>query len=361
MEREARGAAQPDLRRVGLNPDFWYPLARTADVPASRTHLTKFAGAPIVLARTETGEVFALDDRCAHRQFPLHKGVVTGQGLRCGYHAWTYRPDGRVAAVPYLPKGACKPAGVRSYACREAYGYVFVFMGAREKAEEVPFPEVPRFAAATTHTLHFWRRVACHYSFMHENLMDMNHQFLHRGIMGTIKPTLLEHRRGPDWVEARYRFQLAAGRPDLGARFMLAGRRKRAAGRGTDGPGDVMTIRTQYPYQTLSVVRGGANEPSFHLWTAYVSDDQQQRSNVSVGMLTIEKPHVPGLMRFFSPLIRRFTEAVFAEDRQAVEAEQRAYDQRQRDDNQEINPVILDLRDVLRCNGVPLNAAAGAG
>jgi phenylpropionate dioxygenase-like ring-hydroxylating dioxygenase large terminal subunit len=354
MEREAAVAEAPDLRRVGLHPDFWYPLARAAEVPAGRTHLATFAGAPIVLARGEAGEVFALDDRCAHRQFPLHKGVVAGQGLRCAYHAWTYRPDGQVAAVPYLPRGACKPAGVRSYACREAYGYVFVFTGARERAADVPFPEVPRFASPATRTMHFWRRVACHYSFMHENLMDMNHQFLHRGLMGTIKPTLLDHRRGPDWVEARYRFQLAAGSPDLGARFMLVGRRKRAAGRGVHGPGDVMTIRTQYPYQTLTVVRAGAEEPSFHLWTAYVPEDRQQRRNISVGMLTIEKPRVPGLIRLFAPLIRRFTEAVFAEDRMAVEAEQRAYDQQERDDNQEINPVILDLRDVLRRNGVPL-------
>jgi phenylpropionate dioxygenase-like ring-hydroxylating dioxygenase large terminal subunit len=362
VQSEAPDAVALDLRRVGLHPDYWYPLARATDVPAGRTYLTTFGGAPIVLARTEAGELFALDDRCAHRQFPLHKGVVTAQGLRCGYHAWSYRPDGQVAAVPYLPKGACKPDGVRSYACREAYGYVFVFTGAREKAADVPFPDVPRFASPATHTLHFWRRVACHYSFMHENLMDMNHQFLHRGILGSIKPTLLDHERGTDWVQARYRFQLAAGKPDIGARFMLlAGRRrKRAADRGTAGPGDVMTIRTQYPYQTLSVVRGGAQQPSFHLWVAYVPNDQQQRSNVSVGMLTIEKPHVPGLMRLLAPFIRRFTEAVFSEDRMAVEAEQRAYDQQHRDGNQEINPVILDLRDVLRRNGVPISSSASS-
>ena len=44
----------------------------------------------------------------------------------------------------------------------------------------------------------------------------------------------------------------------------------------------------------------------------------------------------------------------------AVEAEQRAYDLQQRDGNQEINPVILDLRDVLRRNGVPLDANVAA-
>src|SRR5262249_14697114 len=55
---------------------------------------------------------------------PLHKGIVCGETLRCAYHAWTYRTDGRLVGVPYLPKNAVRPAGVRGYACREAYGYV---------------------------------------------------------------------------------------------------------------------------------------------------------------------------------------------------------------------------------------------
>jgi phenylpropionate dioxygenase-like ring-hydroxylating dioxygenase large terminal subunit len=373
MELERRNSNAPDLRRIGLHPDFWYPLARSRDVPPGKTRLAMYAGEPIVVARSGTGNVFALDDRCAHRQFPLHKGVVSGETLKCAYHAWCYQPDGRVAGVPYLPKEACRPAGVKSYACREAHGYVFVFTGDRQRAAEVPFPRLPPFDNGRRRTMHFWRQVRCHYSFMHENLMDMNHQFLHRGIMGTIKPTLLDYESGPDWVEARYRFQRGAGaKGDRGAGFMTLGGSRRngaattagngARGNGASGngashgaePGDLMTIRTQYPYQTLSLRRGGAAEPAFELWVAYVPDDRQQRSHISVGMLMIEKPPLPFLLHLFWPFIRRFTESVFTEDRMAVEAEQRAYDLQQADWNQEINPVILSLRDVLARNGVPL-------
>jgi phenylpropionate dioxygenase-like ring-hydroxylating dioxygenase large terminal subunit len=359
MQPENRNRNEPDLRRIGLHPDFWYPLARSKDVKAGSTHLATYGGDPIVLARTERGEVFALDDRCAHRQFPLHKGVVCGEMLRCAYHAWTYRKDGRVAAVPYLPKDACRPTGVRSYPCREEYGYVFVFTGDADRANQVPLPRLPFFHSAGTRTMHFWRRVECHYSFMHENLMDMNHQFLHRGIMGTIKPTLLDYRKGHDWVEVRYRFQRAGGKPDRGARFLLAGGRKKSAAPSTDSEtadaGDLMTIRTQYPYQTLSIFRRGAEDPSFNLWAAYVPYDRDQRSHISVGMLMIEKPPIPGLIHIFWPLIRRFAESVFTEDRMAVEAEQRAHDQQRSDWNQEVNPVILALRDVLVRNGVSLD------
>ena len=354
---ENRRGNEPDLRRIGLHPDFWYPLAKSEDVRPGRTHRAAFAGEPIVLARTGRGEIFALEDRCAHRQFPLHKGIVCGETLRCAYHAWTYRTDGRLVGVPYLPKNAFRPAGVRGYACREAYGYVFVFPGDRDRAPEVDLPHLPSFHSPKTRTMHFWRKIDCHYSFMHENLMDMNHQALHRGIMGTIQPTLFERREGDDWVEARYRFERTAGKPKRGARFLMAGRRPS----GDASIPDVMTIRTQYPYQTLGIRRGGSEEPAFNLWAAYVPWDREQRSHISVGMLMIEKPRIPGLVHIIWPLIRRFAESVFAEDRMAVEMEQRAYDEQGGDWNQEVNPVIVALRALLVRRGVPLTPGETRG
>ena len=57
-------------------------------------------------------------------------GVVEGDVLRCCYHAWAYRGNGRISQIPYLPKNAARPPrGVRAYPVREAYGLVFVFPG----------------------------------------------------------------------------------------------------------------------------------------------------------------------------------------------------------------------------------------
>jgi hypothetical protein len=41
----------------------------------------------------------------------------------------------------------------------------------------------------------------------------------------------------------------------------------------------------------------------------------------------------------------------------AVEAEQRAWDEQGEDRNNEVFPLILDVRDVLRSNGVPIRRA----
>jgi hypothetical protein len=54
------------------------------------------------------------------------------------------------------------------------------------------------------------------------------------------------------------------------------------------------------------------------------------------------------------PFITWFTESIFTEDRLIVEAEQRAFDQQGADWNQEINPNILALREVLINQGAPL-------
>jgi renierapurpurin 18,18'-hydroxylase len=68
----------------------------------------------------------------------------------------------------------------------------------------------------------------------------------------------------------------------------------------------------------------------------------------------IEKPPIPGALGLAWPFIRRFTESVFAEDRMAVEAEQRAWDEQGEDWNHEVFPLIIEVREVLRTNGVPI-------
>jgi len=334
-----------DLRRIAISPDFWYPVAVSGSVRKERTLAAGFAGQRIVLYRGAGGTVYALEDRCAHRQVPLSMGVVEGDVLRCCYHAWAYRSNGHICQIPYLPRGAARPPrGVRAYPAAEAYGLVFVFPGDPDKAARTPLPELPEYSSARYKTMTFSRTVACHYSFLHENLLDMNHQFLHRGVVGRIRPELLGYEAGPRFVEARYLFSHAGGKKSRGAGLL-------AAGAGRSSP-HVVTIRTGYPYQTLQLAPGRAGPPAFSLWAAYVPEDADQRTTHAYGLLMIAKPPVPGALQLAWPFIRRFTERVFAEDRMAVEAEQRAWNEQGRDPNHEVFPLILDVRDVLRSNGV---------
>jgi phenylpropionate dioxygenase-like ring-hydroxylating dioxygenase large terminal subunit len=242
-------APERDLRRVDIHPDYWYPVGWSSEVKRGKTHGVRFAGEPIVLVRTESGVIFALEDRCAHRQVPLHAGVVDGESIRCCYHGWTYDCTGRCIDVPYLGRERL-PNGVRSYPCREVEGLIFVFPGDPALAAQRPLPELASAGDRAYKTRRFGREVACHYSFMHENLMDMNHQFLHRRQMGQMRARSLGRRRGEGWVEVDYTFSRMAGQQPIGEAIIFGQTRQGSAGNDED----VMTIRTGYPYQTLRIV-----------------------------------------------------------------------------------------------------------
>ena len=72
-------------------------------------------------------------------------------------------------------------------------------------------------------------------------------------------------------------------------------------------------------------------------------------ASYSVASYTAWRPALLGA------LLLTWTERVFAEDRFAVEAEQRAYDAQGGDWNQEILPFLWDLRSLLASQGVPID------
>jgi len=337
-----------DLRRIGTHPDYWYPLAWSHEIKRRKTLARAFAGKPVVLFRSESGRISALEDRCAHRQVPLSLGVVEGETLKCGYHGWAYNCSGKCIDVPYLGRDRL-PNGVRSYPAREIDGLVFVFPGDPALAESRLPASLGSKADPRYKTRRLNREVACHYTFMHENLFDMNHQFLHRSLMGSIKATCLGRRQGEDWCEVDYTFTRTAGRASLGESAILNVMRTPEKGANTD----LMTIRTGYPYQSLRFwVNGG--EPVLDVWLGYTPLDAQQRTNRTFGYLSVKKPKIPGLIHIGWPFVTWFTEGIFAQDKHIVELEQKAHDAQGRDCNNEVFPPIRDLRALLARCGVPM-------
>ncbi len=345
-----------DIRAVGAHPDHWYPLAWSDEIAPGKVIGRRFADQPIALFRSADGVLCALEDRCAHRQVPLHLGVVSGQTLKCGYHGWSYDRAGACIDVPYL--GECRlPNGVKSYPVREVNGMVLVFPGAPALTEE----RLPAFLGKAADKGYLTRRlnreVACHYSFLHENLFDMNHQFLHRKNMGSIKARCLGRRSGETWCEVDYTFSRTEGRQSVGEAAILS------AMRPGDGSKfrDLMTIRTEYPYQHLKVWVGDPQAPpALDVWLCYTPLGAEQRANRTFGFLSVKKAKIPGLTALAWPFIAWFTERIFQEDKVIVEAEQAAHDAQGADWNNEVFPAIIDLRALLVRSGTPPLSQSGA-
>ena len=337
---------QPDLRRVGAQPAPRYRGAGARGRGRGRARGSRFGGVPIVVVRAPDGGVFALEDRCAHRQVPLSKGLVAGNAIRCGYHGWTYDRTGACVDVPYLGKDHL-PNGVRPYPCQEQDGLIFVFPGDPALATR-PLPPLGSVADPRYKTRRFGQTINCHYTFMHENLMDMNHQFLHRANMGAIRPRFLGRRVGDTWFEIDYTFARTGGGQSFGERVIFGSKRVG----GWSNNRDKMTIRTDYPYQSLKIWAGD-DVPVMDLWITYVPQDAQQRVNRTFGLLSVRRPRIPGIINMVWPFLVFFTERIFAEDREIVEMEQRAHDVQGGDRNQEVFPAIRDLRGLLAACGTP--------
>jgi phenylpropionate dioxygenase-like ring-hydroxylating dioxygenase large terminal subunit len=344
-----------DLRRVGAHPDYWYPLAWADELKSGRVIGRRFAGEPIALYRGTSGHVYALEDRCAHRQVPLHLGVVSGEELKCHYHGWTYDACGKCVNVPYL--GSVRlPNGVRSYPVREVDGLIFVFPGDPALAENRLPATLGSSRRGDYKTRRLNREVACHYSFMHENLFDMNHQFMHRKQMGSIRANCLGRKSGEDWAQVEYSFSRTEGRKTVGEQVIVDLMRKRSEGRKDFS--DHMRIRTEYPTQNLKVWVGrniqDTADPVLDVWLGYTPLDAEQRTNRTFGFLSVKKPRFPGIIHAVWPFVVWFTENIFREDKDIVEFEQRAYDAQGGDWNNEIFPALRDLRAVLARCGKPM-------
>ena len=55
----------------------------------------------LVYFRTKEDTVSVLQNRCAHRCFPLHRSTLhENDTIQCGYHGLTYNSDGKCVQIP---------------------------------------------------------------------------------------------------------------------------------------------------------------------------------------------------------------------------------------------------------------------
>jgi vanillate O-demethylase monooxygenase subunit len=138
-----------------------------------------------MLYRRLDGRIAALEDRCAHRSFPLSKGQLDGDTVVCGYHGARYDGEGHCVQVPSQPK---VPPGamVRAFPVREIGSLVWIWMGDAEAAASSAVPHEDWMSApgwaSSLDRLH----LRASYVRLHENLLDLTHlSFLHANSFGT--------------------------------------------------------------------------------------------------------------------------------------------------------------------------------
>jgi len=124
-------------QRALFQGPLWHFLCLAVEVANPGDFCTSAVGdAPVIVTRDADGEIYAFENRCAHRGALItleQRGNV--KDFSCVYHAWTYDPQGNLIGVAFKDgikgKGGMPPSfclqdhGPRRLRVAELYGLVF--------------------------------------------------------------------------------------------------------------------------------------------------------------------------------------------------------------------------------------------
>jgi PAH dioxygenase large subunit len=91
-----------DLEMERVFRHTWQFLAHESEIPSRGDYVTRrLGGEPVIVIRSEDGEVRVFLNACRHRGAQLCAADLGNSShFRCSYHAWTYTNAGRLTGVP---------------------------------------------------------------------------------------------------------------------------------------------------------------------------------------------------------------------------------------------------------------------
>lgn len=94
-------------------PDRWVRAAALDEVPPGTLKGVVQNGAAIVVANVD-GDVYALEDRCSHQDYPLSDGELDGTRLQCIYHGAEFDVcSGKALTLPAILPVKSYPVEIR--------------------------------------------------------------------------------------------------------------------------------------------------------------------------------------------------------------------------------------------------------
>jgi len=112
-----------ELRRIFEGPTWSYACLES-DLEKPGDYRTTLVGEmPIVVVRGAAGEIYAFENRCAHRGalIALDDGGSAGSHFQCVYHAWTYDLRGSLVGIAF-EKGSNGRGGMPASFCKADHG-----------------------------------------------------------------------------------------------------------------------------------------------------------------------------------------------------------------------------------------------
>jgi vanillate O-demethylase monooxygenase subunit len=173
-------------RDTPLIKNCWYVLDWSAEVKRKLKN-RMVLNHDLVYFRNKSGEVTALQNRCAHRCFPLHRSkLLKDDTIQCNYHGLTYDTEGRCVKIPSAPNLKRSGIKIQNYPVIDRQPLVWIWPGDPAKADPALIPDYDWVNGDDWGYGDGYYYLKGNYLAIHENLMDITHfQFLHGAVLGT--------------------------------------------------------------------------------------------------------------------------------------------------------------------------------
>lgn len=334
-ESNPRAPRVQRVRRIGPSGNYWYAVELDANLPRGGIKEVRFWGESIALFRGFDGEARAVENRCAHRQLALTKGVVEGDLITCQYHGWQYDGCGRCVSMDHELGGnrtRLPNIRIKAFPIKIRYGLIWLFPGDAQLADTVPLPEIAQLDGATP-----WPvvpidiTIGAHFSMIVENVCDFNHAHLHRRKQPFTQPVLNTHRREGDTVHVLY--DTSFHNSVLAKLF--------ADKRGLDQ----IHLWYQYPYQGSDIAG------KYLHWLFMLPEDE--RTTRCFFLFLFGPVRIPGTRMWLPDFVKRpflelanlmYIKPLLAEDQWALEAEQKGFDAHHDNPFYELNPIVSEFQ-----------------
>jgi phenylpropionate dioxygenase-like ring-hydroxylating dioxygenase large terminal subunit len=152
----------------------WYVAAWSHELAVHQLFSITIINRPVLIYRKADGSLTAMADQCCHRHAPLSLGRLEGDDVRCMYHGLKFNPAGRCIEIPgngAVPERFC----IEQYPVTEKHGWVWVWMGAKDKADTSLIPPAtgPDDPAWSMHSGNI--DYEANYLLVNDNLTDFSH------------------------------------------------------------------------------------------------------------------------------------------------------------------------------------------
>ncbi len=154
-------------------PCGWFAVATSQELAPGQLSERVLASNRVVVYRTASGQAAVADARCPHLGASFaHGGQVEGEALRCGFHGFTFSPQGHCLSTGY---GTAPPVKARlsTWPVQEVNGFIFAWVDPTGGPPRWTIPEVDAtgFSPLATHLF----SLAGHPQETTENSVDCGH------------------------------------------------------------------------------------------------------------------------------------------------------------------------------------------